>query len=81
MTKFIRKPSKNNLHHLFHSFRSIFLFSSVMYLQYPHPLPKETYTRKIIDKSEAVYFFHVSYFFRKKGDEKHTNLVYTINKF
>ena len=22
------------------------LFSSVMYLQYPHPLPKETYPRK-----------------------------------
>ena len=54
------KPSKNNLHHLFLSFRSIFLFSSVMYLQYI-PSSKRNIYSKIIDKSEAVYFFHVSY--------------------
>ena len=53
------KPSKNNLHHLFLSFRSIFLFSSVMYLQYT-PSSKRNLSSKIIDKSEAVYFFHVS---------------------
>ena len=50
------KPSKNNLHHLFLSFRSIFLFSSVMYLQYT-PSSKRNLSSKIIDKSEAVYFF------------------------
>ena len=53
------KPSKNNLHHLSHSFRSIFIFSSVVYLQYT-PSSKRNLYSKIIDKSEAVYFFHVS---------------------
>ncbi len=55
------KPSKNNLHHLSHSFRSIFIFSSVVYLQYT-PSSKRNLYSKIIDKSEAVYFFHVSMF-------------------
>ena len=76
------KPSKNNLHHLFHSyfirhfsafgiikvnfasaltyrkgsFRSMFLFSSVMYLQYTPSSQRNLYS-KIKDKSEAVYFF------------------------
>ena len=58
---FFLKPSKNNLHHLFLSFRSIFLFSSVMYLQYT-PSSKRNLSSKIIEKSEAVYFFHVSLF-------------------
>ena len=79
------KPSKNNLHHLSHSysirhfsafgiikvnfasaltyrkgsFRSIFIFSSVVYLQYT-PSSKRNLYSKIIDKSDAVYFFHVS---------------------
>ena|GEM_PF-5849425 len=79
------KPSKNNLHHLFHSyfirhfsafgiikvnfasaltyrkgsFRSVFLFSSVMYLQYTPSSQRNLYS-KIKDKSEAVYFFQVS---------------------
>ncbi len=30
----IKKPSKNNPHHLFHSFRPGFLFSSVVYIRY-----------------------------------------------
>ena len=54
-----KKPSKNNLHHLSHSFRSIFIFSSVVYVQYT-PSSKRNLYSKIIDKSEAVYFFHVS---------------------
>ena len=53
------KPSKNNLHHLSHSFRSIFIFSSVVYLQYT-PSSKRNLYSKIIEKSEAVYFFHIS---------------------
>ena len=61
----IMKSSKNNLHHLSHSFRSIFIFSSVVYLQYT-PSSKRNLYSKIIDKSEAVYFFHVSYF-QKSG--------------
>ena len=56
---FLKKPSKNNLHHLFRSFRSIFIFSSVVYLQYT-PSSKRNLYSKIIEKSEAVYFFHVS---------------------
>ena len=55
----VKKPSKNNLHHLFRSFRSIFIFSSVVYLQYT-PSSKRNLYSKIIEKSEAVYFFHVS---------------------
>ena len=47
------------MHHLFHSFRSIFIFSSVVYLQYT-PSSKRNLYSKIIDKSEAIYFFYVS---------------------
>ena len=36
------------------------LFSSVVYLQYT-PSSKRNLYSKIIDKSEAVYFFHVSF--------------------
>ena len=57
-----KKPSKNKLLQICHSFRSIFLFSSVMYLQYT-PSSKRNLYSKIIDKSEAVYFFHVSKLF------------------
>ena len=53
---FTKKPSKYNLHHLSHSFRSIFIFSSVVYIQYT-PSSKRNLYSKIIDKSEAVYFF------------------------
>ena len=59
------KPSKNNLHHLSHSFRSIFIFSSVVYLQYT-PSSKRNLYSKIIDKSDAVYFFHVSIDFQSR---------------
>ena len=63
------KPSKNNLHHLFHSFRSMFLFSSVMYLQYTPSSQRNLYS-KIKDKSEAVYFFQVSIYPHKVQIEK-----------
>ena len=60
MLTHILKPSKNNLPHLSHSFWSIFIFSSVVYIQYT-PSSKRNLYSKIIDKSEAVYFFHVSF--------------------
>ena len=65
------KLSKNNLHHLFHPFRSIFIFSSVVYLQYT-PSSKRNLYSKIIDKSDAVYFFHVSIFVFPKGNKCHS---------
>ena len=42
------------------------LFSSVVYIQYT-PSSKRNLYSKIIDKSEAVYFFHVSF---RKGAKK-----------
>ena len=47
------------------SFWSIFIFSSVMYLQYT-PSSKRNLSSKIIDKSDAVYFFHVSIDFQSR---------------
>ena len=69
------KPSKNNLPHLSHSFWSIFIFSSVVYLQYT-PSSKRNLYSKIIDKSEAVYFFHVS--FRKSAKKLLRNYYGTV---
>ncbi len=63
------KPSKNNLHHLSHSFRPRFLFSSVVYIQYT-PSSKRNLYSKIKGKSEAVYFFSRFYNARRRGDEE-----------
>ena len=65
---FLKKPSKNNLHHLFRSFRSIFIFSSVVYIQYT-PSSKRNLYSKIIDKSDAVYFF----MFLSRDEKSSTN--------
>ena len=54
----------------------MFLFSSVMYLQYTHS-PKRNLYSKITEKSEAVYFLHVS----KNAARSRTTLNTTIIPF